>query len=489
MGHITVAVAGQPNCGKSTMFNAITGASARVGNYPGITVDRLEGRYRLNGHEFHLVDLPGTYSLTAYSKEEVVARDVIVDERPDVVLCMLDSTALERSLYLVVQLMEMEVPMVLGLNMMDEAKRQGLRIDAGKLAELFGVPVVECIARLGKGKNELMEAVGMLVDSHQLACKPPNISYGPDLDPAIRDMAELIETQIPAGKRPPARWLAIKVLEGDEDVLKRMEKYGEVAAGLKDMSAKADKRVADHTASYPEAIISDRRYGFINGLMGQGVLRRKSDLRLGYSSKIDRVLTHRLFGPLIMLGVLWSMFYITFTLGATPQGWVADFFGWLGGLGEAFLPDGLIKSLVVSGVLDGVGAVMSFTPLIMVMFTMLVFLEDLGYMARVAYMVDRLFPGLRAARHVGDAPGYGRGNARRLRGSGRYVLAHPAQPQGTPGHHPDRALHGLRGQGDGLHSARGRIFPGSLHRGHVFHSPGLLVLRAVGLAPAALDGD
>lgn len=391
MGHITVAVAGQPNCGKSTMFNAITGASARVGNYPGITVDRLEGRYRLNGHEFHLVDLPGTYSLTAYSKEEVVARDVIVDERPDVVLCMLDSTALERSLYLVVQLMEMEVPMVLGLNMMDEAKRQGLRIDAGKLAELFGVPVVECIARLGKGKNELMEAVGMLVDSHQLACKPPNISYGPDLDPAIRDMAELIETQIPAGKRPPARWLAIKVLEGDEDVLKRMEKYGEVAAGLKDMSAKADKRVADHTASYPEAIISDRRYGFINGLMGQGVLRRKSDLRLGYSSKIDRVLTHRLFGPLIMLGVLWSMFYITFTLGATPQGWVADFFGWLGGLGEAFLPDGLITSLVVSGVLDGVGAVMSFTPLIMVMFTMLVFLEDLGYMARVAYMVDRLF--------------------------------------------------------------------------------------------------
>ena len=489
MEHITVAVAGQPNCGKSTMFNAITGASARVGNYPGITVDRLEGRYRLNGHEFHLVDLPGTYSLTAYSKEEVVARDVIVDERPDVVLCMLDSTALERSLYLVVQLMEMEVPMVLGLNMMDEAKRQGLRIDAGKLAELFGVPVVECIARLGKGKNELMEAVGMLVDSHQLDCKPPNISYGPDLDPAIRDMAELIETQIPAGKRPPARWLAIKVLEGDEDVLKRMEKYGEVAAGLKDMSAKAEKRVADHTASYPEAIISDRRYGFINGLMGQGVLRRKSALRLGYSSKIDRVLTHRLFGPLIMLGVLWSMFYITFTLGATPQGWVADFFGWLGGLGEAFLPDGLIKSLVVSGVLDGVGAVMSFTPLIMIMFTMLVFLEDLGYMARVAYMVDRLFrafglhgmsvmPLVMAGGMPGGCAVPGVMCSRTLRSPRERLATILTAP-----------FNGLRGQGDGLHSARGRIFPGSLHRGHVFHSPGLLVLRAVGLAPAALDGD
>lgn len=391
MEDIRVAVAGQPNCGKSTMFNAITGGSARVGNYPGITVDRLEGHYKLNGQNFHLVDLPGTYSLTAYSMEEVVARDVIVDERPDVVLCMLDSTALERSLYLVMQIMEMEVPIVLGLNMMDEARRQGLRIDSAKLSQLLDVPVVECVARLGEGKNELMRAVAQVADSRQAKGRPLDISYGPDLDPFIESMAELIKAEDSSSDSPPARWLAIKVLEGDEDILKKIKKSGELAGKLEQLAAQAEKKVEAHTASYPEAIISDRRYGFINGLMRQGVLARENDLRLGFSSKIDKVLTHRFLGPLIMLSILWSMFYVTFTLGATPQGWVASFFHWLASMGNTYIPEGLLRSMVVSGVLDGVGAVMSFTPLILIMFTMLVFLEDLGYMARVAYMVDRLF--------------------------------------------------------------------------------------------------
>ncbi len=391
MAHFRVAVAGQPNCGKSTMFNAITGGTARVGNYPGITVDRTEGTYKLNGHEFFLVDLPGTYSLTAYSMEEVVARDVIVDERPDVVISMLDATALERSLYLVIQLMEMEVPIVVGLNMMDEARREGLKIDSAKLSELLGVPVVECVARVGQGKQELMDAVGGLADLENLEAKPPSISYGRDLDPFIESMTELMEEEVPADKRPPARWLAIKILEGDEVILQRIKDWGEVADKLLEMSARAAKKIKDHAGSYPEAIISDQRYGFINTLMKQGVLQRDNELRLGFSNKVDKVLTHRLLGPIIMLGVLYSMFWITFTLGATPQGWVADFFGWLAYLGATYIPEGMLRSMIVSGVLDGVGAVMSFTPLILIMFVMLVFLEDLGYMARVAYMVDRVF--------------------------------------------------------------------------------------------------
>jgi len=391
MASIRVAVAGQPNCGKSTMFNAITGGTARVGNYPGITVDRTEGSYKLNGHEFFLVDLPGTYSLTAYSMEEVVARDVIVDERPDVVVCMLDSTALERSLYLVIQLMEMEVPIVVGLNMMDEARREGLKISSAKLSELLNLPVVECVARVGEGKTELMEAVASLTDSDKVDAKPPAISYGNYLDPIIESMTQLIEKEAPADQRPPARWLAIKILEGDEVILKRIKQYGELADKLLAMAAQAEKRVKDHTASYPEAIISDQRYGFINTLMLQGVLARDNELRLGFSSKVDKVLTHRLLGPLIMLGVLYGMFWVTFTLGATPQDWVADFFNWLAYLGATYIPQGMLRSMIVSGVLDGVGAVMSFTPLILIMFVMLVFLEDLGYMARVAYMVDRIF--------------------------------------------------------------------------------------------------
>ncbi len=391
MASIRVAVAGQPNCGKSTMFNAITGGSARVGNYPGITVDRLEGRYKLNNQEFHLVDLPGTYSLTAYSLEEVVARDVIVNERPDVVLCMLDSTALERSLYLVVQIMEMEVPMVLGLNMMDEARHQGLNINSAKLAELLDVPVVECVARVGEGREELMESIALLVDSDQLKARPFKISYGPQLDPIIESMARLIEDRMPPGQLPPARWLALKVLEDDKDVLNRLRPHGDLADKLLEMAAEAEARVKEHGASYPEALISDRRYDFINSLVEQGVISRENDLLPGYSSKADKVLTHRLLGPLILLGVLWSMFYITFILGAAPQGWLQTFFNWLAYLGNTYIPEGMLRSMIVSGMLDGVGAVLSFTPLILIMFTMLCFLEDLGYMARVAYMVDRIF--------------------------------------------------------------------------------------------------
>ncbi|MFW5837668.1 MAG: ferrous iron transport protein B [Desulfovibrionaceae bacterium] len=392
MSDIRVAVAGQPNCGKSTMFNSITGATARVGNYPGITVDRLEGRYKLDGHTFFLVDLPGAYSLTAYSMEEVVARNVIVDERPDACLCILDATALDRSLYLVVQIMEMQIPIVLGLNMMDEAKRKGVRINSAKLSELLGVPVVECIARVGQGREELMTQLAAIVGGDGVqAARPLDISYGQDLDPVIKEMTGIIEQEAPTENRPPARWLSIKLLEGDEDILKRIRAWGPLAEKLERMASDTDKHMEAVTDSYAEAVIADHRYGFINGLVNQDVLTRESDLRFDLSDKMDRILTHRLLGPLIMMAVLWSMFYVTFTLGAAPQGWVEDLFGWMAGLGIRYIPEGLVQSLVVSGVLDGVGAVMSFTPLILIMFVMLVFLEDLGYMARVAYMVDRVF--------------------------------------------------------------------------------------------------
>lgn len=391
---IRVAFAGQPNCGKSTMFNAITGGSARVGNYPGITVDRLEGTYHLDGKTIRIIDLPGTYSLTSYSMEEVVARNVIVDERPDAVVCMLDATALERSLYLVLQVMEIGVPMVLGLNMMDEAKRKGIRIDAAKLSRLLGIAVIECIARVGKGKDELMQAVSVALnkkDERHPSWTPLKISYGPDLDPLVDEIAALIEANSSPANLPPPRWLAVKLLEGDENIQQMIRETSPVAKELEDLVAKAEEKITRITDSYPEAVIADRRYGFISGIVHQGVIARESEARFDYSDKMDKVLTHRVFGPLIMLGVLWSMFFITFNLGAIPQGWVEDLFTWLAGVSNTYLPQGLLRSLVVTGILGGVGAVISFTPLILIMFTMLVFLEDLGYMARVAYMVDRVF--------------------------------------------------------------------------------------------------
>ena len=386
-----VAVSGQPNCGKSTMFNALTGATARVGNYPGITVDRTEGYYYKNGFEAHLVDLPGTYSLTSYSMEEVVARDVIVDEKPDVVINMLDATSLERSLYLAVQFMEIGVPVVLGLNMMDEVKKKGIRIDSEKLSKLMGVPVIECIARRGVGTDELMQAVKQVKEETKGKWTPVNISYGHDLDPAIDEMTAMIaESEFMTDRYDP-HWLAVKYLEEDEIVIKNGRLAGEMSAKLEVIVKNVSDHVNKTLNTYPEAILADYRYGFINSILKQGVISREDNLRFDVSDKIDNVLTHRFLGPIIMFAVMYAMFYVTFTFGAYPQGWVEDGFAWLSSTVAMILPDGLLKSMLVSGVIDGVGAVMGFTPLILIMFAMLVFLEDLGYMARVAYMVDRVF--------------------------------------------------------------------------------------------------
>ncbi|WP_027180524.1 ferrous iron transport protein B [Maridesulfovibrio bastinii] len=386
-----VAVSGQPNCGKSTMFNALTGATARVGNYPGITVDRAEGYYRKNDDNIHLVDLPGTYSLTSYSMEEVVARNVIVDEKPDVVINMLDATSLERSLYLAIQFMEIGVPVVLGLNMMDEVKKKGIRINSQKLSELLGVPVVECIARKGVGKDKLMEEVKKVSEERKGLWKPVNISYGHDLDPVIEEMKELIVEHSFMTDRYDPHWLAVKYLEEDEIIIANGRELGSISSQLEDKVHEIAAHIKKTKDTYPEAVLADYRYGFINSILKQGVISREDNLRFDHSDKIDMVLTQKFLGPIIMLCVMFAMFYITFNLGAYPQGWVEDGFGWLSSTVSGLLPDGLLKSLIVSGVIDGVGAVMGFTPLILIMFAMLVFLEDLGYMARVAYMVDRVF--------------------------------------------------------------------------------------------------
>ncbi len=387
---IRVAVSGQPNCGKSTMFNAITGSTARVGNYPGITVDRMEGSCRMGDCTFRLVDLPGTYSLSAYSMEEVVARNVIVDERPDAAINMLDATALERSLYLAIQLIEIGVPIVLGLNMMDEVRKKGMQIDSQKLSKLLQVPVVECVARYGKGKEQLMKSIKALVEKTKGKWKPLRISYGPDLDPAVDEMSRRIEESQFMTDRYDARWLAVKYLEKDGEIIAAGKKAGPLGTELEKYVDELSERLEKTKGIYPEAVIADYRYGFINSILNQGVVSRENDLRVDASDKVDRVLTHAFLGPFIMLGVLFALFYVTFNIGAYPQGWVEEGFAYLAQLGTRFIPEGLVQSLVVSGIIDGVGAVLSFTPLILIMFSLLVFLEDLGYMARVAYMLDRV---------------------------------------------------------------------------------------------------
>lgn len=390
-----VALAGNPNAGKTTAFNAYTGARQHVGNYPGITVEKKEGVARLAGRDIHIVDLPGTYSLTAYTQEEVVARSALIDARPDVVIDVLNAGALERNLYLAVQIMEMGAPLALGLNMMDEVRKQGIRIDTEKLSALLGVPVVEAVARTGAGLQTLLKEAVALGDAESgKPWLPRVISYGSDIDPALATMTAVIEEHKFFANKYPARWVAIKYLESDEHIMELGREYD---AGV---SARLENIVLDVTAhleatlqTYPEAVIADYRYGFISGVLREGVISRHEALenRIAFSDRLDRVLTHRMIGPLLMFALLYFVYQFTFAVGEIPMGWVENFFGWLNEVASSMLPDGLLKSLVVSAIIDGVGGIMGFVPLIMLIFLQIAFLEDSGYMARVAYMLDRVF--------------------------------------------------------------------------------------------------
>ncbi len=386
------ALAGNPNCGKTTLFNAITGARQHVGNYPGITVEKKEGLVDFDGRTIRLVDLPGTYSLTAYSLEELVARDFLVHERPEVVINIVDASNLERNLYLTVQLMELGIPVVIALNMVDVAESRGFRIHSDKLAQRLGVPVVPTVARRGQGKEELLRAALAVADAKK-PWRPLHISYGPDIDMILSDMTKIIEENRFLTELYPPRWTAIKYLEEDEQVLtKGREADPETSERLRRMAAKVTEHIQKTLDSYPEAIIADHRYGYIAALLRQGVVeeRWKGD-RLHLSDQIDRVLTNRFFGPIIMLGVLYAVYQITFTYSEIPVRWFEAGFQALGTWAESVLPEGPIRSLVVSGIIDGVGGVMGFVPLIFFMFLAIAFLEDTGYLARAAYMLDRIF--------------------------------------------------------------------------------------------------
>jgi len=389
---VTIALAGNPNSGKTTLFNALTGARQHVGNYPGITVEKKQGVHRYNNTAFNIVDLPGTYSLTAYSPEELVARDFIVKENPGAIINIVDASNLERNLYLTLQFKELGVPVCIALNMMDVAEKRGVEIDTEKLAELMNAPVTPIVARIGRGKSQLMAATDTLIRGKK-DVPPLEISYGDDIDQALSEMEEIIKEGLFLTGIYPARWIALKYLEMDEQIKSAGEQENA------DLSAVLDRivtRVSNHTMatlnSYPEAIIADQRYGYIRSVIKQGVITYNQDRnRLHLSDQIDKVATNRFAGPLIMVAVIFALYQFTFVYSAMPVRWMETLFGWLGSVAQANLSDGMLKSLIISGVIDGVGGVMGFVPLIMFMFLGISLMEDTGYFARVAFMLDRIF--------------------------------------------------------------------------------------------------
>ena len=390
----TLALAGNPNSGKTTSFNALTGARQHVGNYPGITVEQKEGIAHCDGESIRIIDLPGAYSLTAYTQEERVARRVIGREKPLAVMALLNAGALERNLYLAVQLMEMGVPVSIGLNMMDEARAMGMSIDVPVLSARLGVPVVETVARTGEGLQEyLHETMAFSRKFEGRPWNPLRISYGPDLDPVLEHLTESLDKEGIGCAPYPTRWLALKLLENDEEILAELSHdKPEVMAHVKEHLDEVEAHLKATLGTSAEAIIADYRYGYISSLL-RGVLTRRDDIaqRMDLSDRADRILTHQFLGPLIMLGIMYLMYRITFTLGEIPMQWVEALFGWLRDTVDGCMADGVLKSMLTSGIIDGVGGVMCFVPLILLIFMQIAILEDSGYMARMAYMLDRIF--------------------------------------------------------------------------------------------------
>ncbi|MGQ9650880.1 MAG: ferrous iron transport protein B [Phycisphaerae bacterium] len=385
-GRFTVALAGNPNSGKTTIFNALTGSRQHVGNYPGVTVKKKEGTCRHGGMQLRVIDLPGTYSLTAYSAEELVARNVLIHEKPDVVIDILDASNLERNLYLAVQIMELGTPLMLALNMSDVARHRGIEFDLGLLSRVLGLPIIATVGHKETGRQELLDAAVSIAQRQTSPAIRP-IDYGPEIEAEITKLKEHIEQAGVLLNGVPTRWIAIKLLEGDAELRKQIS-HDAIVETADEAGQHLESLLGDST----EAMIADRRYGFISGVCQEAV-RSTVASRHSMSDRIDAVVTNWILGLPIFLGMMYATFFVTFTLGEPPMGWIERGFEWLGGALAGLWADGsdsLLRSLVVDGIIGGVGGVLVFLPNILLLFLTIAILEDTGYMARAAFLVDRL---------------------------------------------------------------------------------------------------
>lgn len=388
--NLTIALAGNPNVGKSTLFNALTGARQHVGNWPGKTVEKKEGRFSIEGREMIIVDLPGTYSLAAYSIEEIITRDFLLHEHPGAVVAVVDASNLERNLYLVTQLLELDTQVIIALNMADMARSRGMTIDTEKLGRnLSGIPVIETVGRQGIGINELKSAIA------RAALRQPTrsfrLDYGEVLEAEIAALQAQIEADPELGARYNPRWLAIKLLENDETALNVLEPH---AALLANARAAID-RVTEALDEDPETLITDLRYQFIVDVVADAVTRPKQPV-ITRSEQVDRIITHRLWGVPIFLLLMWIVFQFTANVSTPYLDWMdavitGPFTSWVTQILAAIgMGDSWLHSLLVDGVIAGVGGVLVFVPVLTVLYLAIAILEDSGYMARAAFVMDRV---------------------------------------------------------------------------------------------------
>ncbi len=389
---IVAALTGNPNSGKTTVFNNLTGARQHVGNWPGVTVEKKEGVSKYDSKEFTVVDLPGTYSVTAYSIEEMIVRNFISQERPDVVVDVVDASNLERNLYLFSQLIELGRPVILALNMMDEATKKGIAIDTQLLSTLLGSPVVPMVAVKNRGTEELKMAIIESVERGE-QFREIKVNYGKEIEEEIEKIEEALKQNIeysPILKQHNTRWLAIKALEGDEHVLRELRKhFGEESGILKKIESSV-RHIESIYKQDIESVIVDYRYGFISGVVREAVKRERKEYE-SRSDKIDNILTNRILGLPFFALFMWLMFFSTFYLGKFPARWIEILIGYVAdGISNLITSPHWIRSLLVDGIVGGVGSVIVFVPQIFIMFLFISIIEDSGYMARAAFIMDRL---------------------------------------------------------------------------------------------------
>nr|WP_319573615.1 ferrous iron transport protein B [uncultured Draconibacterium sp.] len=385
---INIALVGNPNCGKTTLFNFISGSKEKVGNYSGVTVDVHKATFKSGGYTFNFYDLPGTYSLTAYSKEEIFVRKFIYEQTPDIVINVLDSTNLERSLFLTTQLIDMDLRVIMALNMFDELEKNKLKLDKEELSKLVGIPLIPTVSSKGLGLDSLIEKVIEVFEGRDNFSRHIHINYGKELEKSISNIRQKIKEDKPITDKISSRFLSIKLLEKDNQVIKLLSNYSNFDE-IQKVTLKEIKKIELLENDDSETVIANAKYSFIAGALRETYSNKRKEKKT-QSEKIDSVLTNRYLGFPIFTALLFFIFWTTFKLGAYPMDWIDAGVVALGNFVSNIIPDGMLNDLLVDGVIGGAGSVLVFLPNILILFFFISLLEGSGYMARAAFIMDNI---------------------------------------------------------------------------------------------------
>ena len=385
---INIALVGNPNCGKTTLFNFLSGSKEHVGNYSGVTISAKMASFKKDGYQFNLVDLPGTYSLTAYSPEEIYVRKYIWKETPDIVINVIDSSNLERNLFLTTQLIDMDIKVVCALNMYDELLKSKSDFNYEKMGKMMGIPIVPTISSKGKGIDDLLKKAIEVYEDQDPIVRHIHINYGTEIEKTIQRIRAKIKVNKPITDKISSRFLALKLLEKDNETFFNLSRYSNFDE-IKEITKEESRRIETLFNEDSETIITDAKYGFIAGALKENFKQERTTEK-SRSDKIDRFLTHPLLGLPIFVVLIFIAFYSTFSLGSYPMTWIENLVAVVSRLVSSLVPSGMLHDLLTNGIIDGTGSVLVFLPNILILFFFISIMEDSGYMARAAFIMDKM---------------------------------------------------------------------------------------------------